>query len=107
MYPEEFLTIPVVGEPDITKNFSSVKQDWCNRLQLHKIHNNDYTLKEASLMLEGKHPLEVERNALKSAVEDNVNSLKIKAYGHNLGIGTQIIRPALKLFNIYEIIVFK
>ena len=69
--------------------------------------NNDYTLKEANLMPEGKCPLEMERNALKSAIEGKVNRLQMKAYGHNLGIGTQKLRPALNLFNIYGRIVFK
>ena len=28
VYPAEYLTIPVHGEPDITKKFNSIKQDW-------------------------------------------------------------------------------
>ena len=37
VYTAEYLTILVCGEPDIAKNFISVKQDWCKDLQIHQL----------------------------------------------------------------------
>ena len=45
VYPVEYLTIPVNGEPDITKNFNSVKQDWCEDIQVYQILGKDGKLK--------------------------------------------------------------
>ena len=57
VYPAEYLTLPVHREQDITGNFSSVKQDWCKNLQIHKILEKDRNIKNAQAMLEGKKPL--------------------------------------------------
>ena len=57
VYPDEFLSIPVTGELDITRNFSSIKPDWCKKLQVHQILNHNFNLKEAALMPYGKGPL--------------------------------------------------
>ena len=73
MCPEEFLIISVSGEPDITKNFISIKQDLCRVLQLHQILEQDYNLKRALVMLEGKKSLEMEVTMLQ-------NALSIKKY---------------------------
>ena len=57
VYPAEYLTIPVYGEPDITNNFNSVKLDWCKDLQVHQILGKDGKIKSAQSMPEGKKPL--------------------------------------------------
>ena len=100
MHPEEFLSILVVGEPDITKNFSSIQQDWCNKLQLYKILNNNYTLRVANIMPEGKRPLKMQIMAIQNAIENKVYSLTAKAHGNNLEACTWKLRLGLGLFNI-------
>ena len=107
MFPYEFLSIPVAGEPDITKSFTSIKQDWCKKLQLYQILDNNFTLRDASLMPVGKHPLEMEINTIQSAIEGKVSSLTAKAHGTSIEGCTRKLRPALGLFNIYGRIVFK
>ena len=49
VYPDEFLSILVTGEPDITKNFLSIKQDWCKKLQLHQNLEHDFNLKKSGV----------------------------------------------------------
>ena len=58
-------------------------------------------------MPEGKRPLEMELSALKNAVKDKLDSLKVRAFGDRSELGIHKIRPAPSLFNIYGRFVFK
>ena len=99
--------IPVTGEPGISKNLSSVKQEWCKNFQVHQILNRKGALKNAEQMPEGKRLLDMEVNALKNAIEDKVNRLKVIAFEYKSKMSICELRPALNLFNIYGRILFK
>ena len=64
VYPDEFLSILVTGEPGITRNFIEIKQDWCKKLQLYRILDKDFNLEDAALMSYEKRPLAMETKAL-------------------------------------------
>ena len=44
--PLEFLTLPVNGEPYITKNNTAIQQPWCINLTINDILNADGTFKK-------------------------------------------------------------
>ena len=92
--------IPVTGEPGISKNLSSVKQEWCKNFQVHQILNRKGALKNAEQMPEGKRLLDMEVNALKNANEDKVTSLKVKAFKYKSEMSMHELKPALNLFDI-------
>ena len=56
---DEFLSILVTGEPDIMRNFTSIKQDWCKKLQMYQILDDNFNLKDAALMPNDERPLEM------------------------------------------------
>ena len=77
VYPAEYLTIPVCGEPDIAKNFISVKQDWCRDLQIHQLLEINGKIKDADQMPKDKKPLEMELNELKNAIKEKLARLRV------------------------------
>ena len=58
-------------------------------------------------MPEGKRPLEMELGALKNAVEDKFDQLRVRAFGDRAELGIRELRPAPNHLNIYGRIVFK
>ena len=99
--------ILVCGEPEIAKNFTSVKQDWCKNLQIHQILDINGIIKNADRMPEGKKPLEMELNALKNAIKEKLTRLRVRAFGDRPDLGILELRPALNIFNINRRIAFK
>ena len=98
MYPDEFLSLLVMGEQEITRNFTSIKQDWCKKLQLYQILDRDFNLNDAALMQNEKCPLAMHFKML----------LRVeKPHGKSIEGCTWKLRPALGLFNIYGRIGFK
>ena len=82
LYPAEYLTLPVHGEPDITGNLSSIKQDWCKNLKIYQILDKDGNIKNAQDMTEGKKPLSMEIIALRTATRDKLERLRVRAFGN-------------------------
>ena len=58
-------------------------------------------------MPDEKRPLEMETNAIQSAIEGKISRLVAKSHGKSIEGCTQKLRPAIGLFNIYGRIVFK
>ena len=48
-------------------------------------------------MPEGKRPLEMELGALKNAVEDKFDQLRVRAFGDRAELGIRELRPAPNL----------
>ena len=46
-YPSEYLSIPVNGEPLITKNKTPINQSWCEQLMIKDILNHQGDMKES------------------------------------------------------------
>ena len=107
VHPAKYLTIPVHGKPDITKNFNSVKQDWRKDLQVHQILRKDGKIKNAQSMPEGRKPLLMEIKALRLATEDKLDRLRVRAFGIESELNVRELRPAPDNFNIYGRIVLK
>ena len=96
VYPGEQLTIPVFGELDIRKKFTSVKQEWCKNIQVHQKLNVNGTIKNADRMPEGIKPLEMELNALKNAIEEKLTKLRVRAFGDKPELCIRELRPCIK-----------
>ena len=39
--PEEYLSIPICGEPDLASNSEGIKQVWCNKMMKCNVLKND------------------------------------------------------------------
>ena len=102
VYPAEYLTLPVHGEPDITGNFSSIKQDWCKNLQIHQILEKDGNIKKVQSMMEGKKPLSMELNALRIATKDKLDRLRVRAFWIEGELNVRELKPAPGKFNKWE-----
>ena len=52
--PLEFLTLPVNGEPYVTKNITAIQQPWCKNLTINDILDKDGKLKKTEEYPVGK-----------------------------------------------------
>ena len=64
--PIEFLSLPVNGEPAITRNYTPVNQHWCKTLMIKDVLNNAGDWKMTSDFPIGQRPVFYELTALKN-----------------------------------------
>ena len=55
--PLEFLTLPVNGEPYVTKNITAIQQPWCKNLSFNDILDKNGSLKKPEDYSVGKRPV--------------------------------------------------
>ena len=55
--PLEFLTLPVNGEPYLTKNSTAMQQPWCENLTINDILDKNGNLKKTEEYPVGKRPV--------------------------------------------------
>ena len=46
IHPEEFITLPINGEPQITKNNMAINKDWCKNETINVILDSNGKIKE-------------------------------------------------------------
>ena len=56
-YPAEFLTIPINGEPLITKNKRAIMQDWSSSEMINTLLDENCKIKEVDQFISKKRPL--------------------------------------------------
>ena len=74
--PEEYLTIPISGDPELTINSESVKQDWCNRMMIKDVLRSDGEWKTEDSFPNGQRPISCELSALRNATELTIHKLE-------------------------------
>ena len=72
-YPEEFIFIPINGEPLITKNKIVIKQDWSKTEIINSILNSNGCLIEWENLRCDKRPLYYEFEDIKKTLSDFVD----------------------------------
>ena len=64
MYPEEVITLPINGEPQITSNNFAINQDWCKHEMIDILLNNKGTVNNIDEFYGPKKPVNFELNEL-------------------------------------------
>ena len=72
--PPEFLTLPVNGEPYITKNNIAIQQPWCEHLTINDILGTDGNLKKIGDYPPWKRPVFYKNIAIENALRDHMTS---------------------------------
>ena len=72
--PTEFLTLPVNGEPFITKNNTAMQQDWCENYMIKDILNRNGELKKLKDYPRNRRPVYYENTMIESTMKDFINS---------------------------------
>ena len=106
LYPEEFLTIPVNKEPDLTANFIGLQQDWSNGIMLHQVLDNDSNLCTFDNIRTPKKPVRMEYDAFVKATKKRLEILKTH-YNDDFCALLHKAKPIFGIFNIYGHIVLK
>ena len=105
-YPEEFIFIPINGEPLITKNKIAIKQDWAKTEIINSILNSNGGLINWENLNGDKRPLYFEFEEIKRTLTDFVEMSSGKGQGMDGGWLAKIIRT-IPHYNIYGRIVSK
>ena len=75
-HPKEFLSIPINGEPLITKNRSPVNQAWCSQLMIKDIMTYQGDWRDIGDYNTIQKPISFELAAIKDAIEDYIDEYK-------------------------------
>ena len=62
--PEEFIALPINGEPQITKNNKGICQDWCKYEMINVILNVNGKVEEIDIFYGQKRPIGFELHEL-------------------------------------------
>ena len=105
--PLEFLSVPIMGEPFITKNNTPVNQLWCRNLMIKDVLNNWGDWKQSNGYTDGQKPVFFfELSALNNAIGEYISqSQYICGRTHMESI--RDIKPSISNYNIYGRIVNK
>ena len=76
VYPEEYVTFPIKGEPDITKSNTGIQQNWSKRVMLYEVLDCNGDLKCFKDLYLVNGPIKMEYAAMKAAIERKVELLK-------------------------------
>ena len=57
IHPEEYLAIPICGEPDLTSNNEDIKQAWCNSMMVYNLLKDDGNWKTEEFTPTGQKPI--------------------------------------------------
>ena len=105
-YPEEFIFIPINGEPLITKNKIAIKQDWSRTEIINSILNSNGGLIEWDMLQCDKRPLYFEFEEIKKTLSDFIEMSSGEGRGM-VGGWLSKIRKTILHYNIYGRIVTK
>ena len=106
LHPEEFLTIPINKEPDLTANFIGIQQDWSIGTMLHKVLDSDGNLCTFNNLRTPKQPVRMEYDAFEKAIRKKLEILKTHYYDDFCAF-LKKFKPIFGIFNIYGRIVLK
>ena len=70
MYPEEVISLPINGEPQITSNNYAINQDWCK----HEMLNNKGCIKNINEFYGPKKPVSFELSELNKTLKSFLES---------------------------------
>ena len=79
--PNEYLSIPINGEPVITKNYTPVDQPWCKNLMIKDMLNCLGDWRKVNDYNSGQKPAFYELYALKNAFNEYISEYKYKCGG--------------------------
>ena len=105
-YPNEYLSIPVNGEPSITKNRTPIDQSWCEQLMVKDILNHQGDLKEIENYNTLQKPISFELSAIHNAIGEFIDEYKYRC-ADNFAECIRGIKPSIGIYNIYGRIVHK
>ena len=84
-HPQEYRHIPINGEPHITNNGVSVKQEWSIHLNLDSIIDKNGNFEGIDAVKSNRKPYEYEFNALKRVTKDFLDIYSSGRLGANKG----------------------
>ena len=96
IHPEEFITLPINGESQITKNNIAISQDWCIHEMINVILNENGQ----------KRPIGFELHELKRTLNNFLGSFLCDGQGLESSWLTKI-RGTSELYNLYGRIIAK
>merc|ERR1711891_129781 len=105
-HPQEYKYIPINGEPSITSNRVSIKQEWSLCLTLNSIIDEKGNLVGIDKVRSSRKPFDYEYNALKGVTEDFLDVYSGGKLGANSRHGDNI-RHMNVTYNIYGRLVTK
>ena len=105
-HPQEYKYIPINGEPSITSNRVSIKQEWSLCLNLNSIIDKKGNLVGIDEVRSSRKPFDYEYNALKGVTKDFLDVYSGGKLGANSRHGDNI-RHMDVTYNIYGRIVTK
>ena len=79
--PEEFIFIPINGEPLITKNKIAIKQEWSKTEMINSILNSNGRLIEWDDLSSDKRPLYFEFEEIKRTLTDFIEMSSGEGWG--------------------------
>ena len=106
IHPEEFITLPINGEPQITKNNQAISQDWFKHEMINVILNVYGKVKKIDKFYGQKRPIGFELHELKRTLNNLLGSFLCDGRGLESGWLTKV-RETLELYNIYGRIITK
>ena len=104
--PQEYTYIPINGEPGITSNKVSIKQEWSLCLNLNSIIDKKGNLVGIDEVRSSRKPFDYEYNALKGVTKDFLDVYSSGKLGANSRHGDNI-RHMNVTYNIYGRLVTK
>ena len=106
MYKRQFFTLPVNGEPYITKNYTAIQQQWCENLTINNILSRDGNFKKTDDYPPGKRPVFLKNIAIEYALSDFTTSCQ-KLCGKTVKGCLRVIETKIENMNAYGRIVHK
>ena len=74
MYPEEVISLPINGEPQITRINYAINQDWCKHEMINILLNNKESVKNINEFYGPKKPIRFELNELSKTLKNFLES---------------------------------
>ena len=106
MYPEEVISLPINGEPQITSNDYAINQDRCKHEKINILLNNKGSVKNINEFYGPKKPIRFELNELSKPLKNFLESSLGEERGLEDGWLTKM-RQTLGIYNLYGRIVTK
>ena len=104
--PLEFLTLPVNGEPYLTKNITAIQQPWCENLTINDILDKNGNFKKPEEYLIGKRPVFYENSAIENALGEFIKQCQYLCGKTGVEWHRQI-KPPISNMNAYGRIVHR
>ena len=100
IHPEEFITLPINGEPQITKNNKAINQYWCEYEMINILLNANGKVKEIDEFYRQKKTHGFELHELKKTLSNFLGSFLCDGRGLESGWLAKT-RKSLELYNLY------